>query len=118
VTRPIDITPEAYEWADIFCDANIGTPDIDMVARAYMAGQASRSAVQRFGVTGHQLAVLGFTEGYIDQHRGIPPTVREIANHFGFSISKTHGVIDALVDRGCITRLPGRARSLAIVGRA
>jgi hypothetical protein len=49
---------------------------------------------------------------------GFAPTYREIAKRFGCSTSRAHELVSALVDRGCLVRLPGRARSVALAGRA
>lgn len=53
---------------------------------------------------------------YIDarwQETGIPPSYREIASHLGLaSVSGVHRLITALEERGCIERIPDRARAL------
>jgi repressor LexA len=66
-------------------------------------------------LTGKQRAVLHFVETY-QENEGTPPTVREIANHFGFRSPKA--VTDhlaALEKKGWITRRSGSARGLRVL---
>jgi repressor LexA len=73
------------------------------------------------GLTKRQREILEFIESE-SVRRGIPPTVREIAAHFG--IASPNGVvchIKALEDKGYIVREPGLSRGIrparAIHGR-
>lgn len=46
---------------------------------------------------------------------GVPPSIRELANELDSHPGAIHRCIDALVDRGWLVRLPGRARSLTLL---
>lgn len=49
---------------------------------------------------------------------GLPPTVREIGQHFGFrSLNGAYGHLRALVRKGCITITSSQSRSIRIVGQ-
>lgn len=117
MTRPNDIPEAIYEWAEIFCDEHIHTDDRELVARAFMAGQGVLPT-QRFGITEQQREVFEYVVAYAEENSAVPPSIREIAEHFGCSVSKAHGVVTALVERGFLKRLTGRARSIALVERA
>lgn len=69
-------------------------------------------------LTTRQEAVLEFISGFI-QKRGIPPTVREIQEHFGFE--STNAVTDhlAILERkGCLRRQRGISRGIEILSKA
>ena len=118
MTRPSDIPESVYEWAAIFCDDNINTPDIDMVARAFMAGQGAVAVPTRVGLTPMQSSVLAFVEGF-QEERGYAPAYREIAEGVGLaSKSGVHRLVHDLVARGALQLMPGHCRSGAVVGRA
>ncbi len=68
------------------------------------------------GLTPRQRAVLEFIKEHV-MDRGYPPTVREVAERFGYSSplsAKLH--IDALVKKGFLRRSPSRSRGLEVVG--
>jgi len=46
---------------------------------------------------------------------GAPPTFREIAGHFGVTISTIQEAIAALESKGVVKRVPGKARGLRLV---
>lgn len=120
MSRPSDITESAYEWADIFVDEHRHIEDDrELVARAYMlATQAPAPAPKRGGLTAHQRDALGFIEAYIADS-GASPSIEDVRQHFGLaSKSAAHRVVGELVERGAITILPRKARSITIVGRA
>lgn len=117
MTRPPDIAPEIYEWAEIFCDENIHTDDRELVARAFMAGQAAALPAVA-GLTAQQRDALEFIKGYIAE-KGISPSTEDIRDHFGLASKSTaHRLVEELVFRGAISRLRYKARSLSVVGRA
>ncbi len=67
-------------------------------------------------LTPAQKRVLEFIQQFL-QTRGYPPTVREVAEKFGYHSplsAKQH--IDALVKKGYLKRSPLRARGIEIVG--
>jgi repressor LexA len=69
-------------------------------------------------LTPRQRQVLDFVTGCLD-HRGYPPTLREIAAHLG--IRGTLGAakhLDALERKGLIRKSPGSSRGLALTGRS
>lgn len=57
---------------------------------------------------------------YIAKFYGVhryPPSVRELAAHFGLSVSRTHDRLRELDQRGRITRAPHLPRTLRVVPR-
>jgi repressor LexA len=66
-------------------------------------------------LTDKQQAILTFIEAATDRH-GRPPTVREIADHFGYrSPRAVSDHLDALERKGALRRQPGTARGLAVI---
>lgn len=76
-----------------------------------------RASQQKAGLTERQAEALKFIAGYHAAH-GFAPAYRDIAKRFDISTSRAHELVTSLVERGCLIRLPGRARSLALVGRS
>lgn len=114
---PDDIPPNIYEWAEIFTDEHIHTDDRELVARAFMAGQAS---VIGTGLTQPQSKVLAFVASFTGEH-GYSPTYREIAQGIGLSAKtrgRVHAIVGQLEERGFVRRLRQHARSISIIGRA
>lgn len=68
-------------------------------------------------LTAKQQAVLAFVEDFFQQ-QGYPPTVREVAAHFGIQPRAAADHLAALKRKGYLHREPGRSRGLALVGRA
>lgn len=118
MNRPSDISPEVYEWAEIFTDEHIETDDRELVARAFMAGQASVTNPDRVGLTDRQRKALDIIEERILVTGGTPPTYRELALRLGCVSSRAHSVVKQLQHRGLITMVPRCPRSITIVGRA
>ncbi|MET4206887.1 hypothetical protein [Bradyrhizobium sp. LA2.1] len=72
----------------------------------------------RIGLTTTQREFLEGIERHIEQHRQ-PPSYREIAKMFGFkSTGRVTEVLRGLQERGWITFLPGRARSITVLDKA
>lgn len=67
-------------------------------------------------LTEKQQAVLAFVEGF-SRHRGYPPTVREVAAHFGVQPRAAADHLAALKRKGYLHREPGRSRGLSLVSR-
>lgn len=66
-------------------------------------------------LTIRQQAVLHFLKRYLDAN-GFPPSIREIARHFGMADGKgAKKHLDALVRKGKIERVAGRPRAIRIV---
>jgi len=66
-------------------------------------------------ITLRQRAVLEFIKGHVLQ-RGYPPTVREIADHFGFKSPLSVQIhINALIKKGYLKRSPSKQRALEIL---
>lgn len=66
------------------------------------------------GITARQHEVLTYVSDYIAEH-GYPPTLREIASHFGWASSLAAGDhLRALEKKGFITRTPMISRGLAL----
>ena len=67
-------------------------------------------------LTTRQQQVLGFIQGKQDS-QGLTPTLREIAAHFRFSSPNAAlAHVQALREKGFLKSLPGRARTLQVVG--
>ena len=67
-------------------------------------------------LTARQREVLSFLIRFLNE-RGYPPTVREIALHFGLKGPKSPKKrLDALEEKGYIRRRPGKSRALEVVG--
>jgi repressor LexA len=58
--------------------------------------------------------ILSFLVGYTERH-GYPPSVREIADETGVSVSTIHLSLGELVEAGNITRAPGVSRGIRIL---
>jgi len=67
-------------------------------------------------LTNKQMAVLAYIREQTGD-RGMPPTVREVARHFGFKSPKAASDhMDALIRKGYLERTPGTARGLRVMG--
>jgi len=67
------------------------------------------------GLTPRQAQVLAFINNYLDEH-GYPPTVREVAGHFGFrSPRAAHDHMKALQKKGFLRSTPGKPRTLELL---
>lgn len=63
-----------------------------------------------------QLALLRFIAGYMECHKGVAPTYREMREALGLSgKSSTFGLITGLEARGLIRRMPSRARAIELL---
>ena len=67
-------------------------------------------------LTDRQRLVLSFIEDYC-RRQGYPPTVREVAAHFGVQPRAAADHLAALKKKGHLHREPGRSRGLALVSR-
>ncbi len=66
--------------------------------------------------TKRQQAVLEFIRSHI-LDKGISPTIREVAGHFGFASPLSAQLhINALIKKGYLKKMPFKQRSLEIVG--
>ena len=68
-------------------------------------------------LTDRQKAVLEFISTFSNEN-GYPPTIREICGFFGFLPRAGTNHVNALVQKGYLTKKPGKSRSLEIVGRS
>lgn len=69
-------------------------------------------------LTPRQEAVLEFVSGFI-QKRGIPPTVREIQEHFGFeSTNAVTDHLETLERKGCLRRRRGISRGIEVLSKS
>jgi len=67
------------------------------------------------GLTARQSEVLGFINSFVDAN-GYPPTVREVADHFGFrSPRAAHDHMKALVKKGYVRTQAGKPRALEVL---
>ena len=63
------------------------------------------------GPTDRQRQVLTWMEQYVAQ-QAVPPTVREIAGHFGLNVSTVHEMLQVLETKGLLTRAKRGSRAL------
>lgn len=68
-------------------------------------------------LTERQQKVLTFIENYVDE-RPYPPTMREIAEHFGISVKGAYDHVKALERKGCIKSGGHRSRTMEVVGKS
>jgi len=69
------------------------------------------------GLTATQEKILCFLKGYIEK-RGFPPTLREIASHFGLRGPRgPQKTLQILERKGYLRRVPGNSRAIEIAGR-
>ena len=69
------------------------------------------------GLTKQQREAMDFIEGYIED-RGYSPTYREIATGLGLSsTSSVHRLMRHLTERGFVSHLPSKARSIVVVAQ-
>jgi repressor LexA len=66
------------------------------------------------GLTARQREVYDFVRSFIATRR-YPPTIREIAEHFGFSVKGSYDHLKALKRKGYVRGARGRSRALEIV---
>ena len=67
-------------------------------------------------LTARQREVLSFLIRFLKE-RGYPPTVREIARHFGLKGPRSPKKrLDALEEKGYIRRRPGKSRAIEVMG--
>lgn len=70
------------------------------------------------GLTRRQLQAYRFIESYIREH-GCSPSFDEIRGGLGMkSKAPVHNMVKRMVERGFVTTLPGRSRSIALTARA
>ena len=107
------------QWAADHWDAHLDTEEIDMVALAFMAGQAAAAApgekqFQPGGMTRRQSEAYAFIRCFNDQ-QGYSPSFQQIATAVGLSSkSRVSDIVVQLERRGWLQRLPRRSRSLSI----
>lgn len=66
------------------------------------------------GLTERQAELVAFVRAQL-KHRGIAPSYEEIREKMGLaSKSGVCRLIDGLIERGALVRLPGKARSLSV----
>jgi repressor LexA len=68
-------------------------------------------------LTDRQQAVLAFVEEFC-RRQGYPPTVREVAAHFGIQPRAATDHLAALKRKGYLHREPGLSRGLSLAGRS
>lgn len=111
------IPAEIFERAEILVDQfRHIEDDREFVARILM--EVATPTAQVAGMTERQAAVLGFIRTFSDE-TGFSPSYQQIADGLGLrSKSRICEAVTQLEERGLLHRLPGRARSITIVGRA
>lgn len=88
---------------------------MEKVNKLEETGFVESSATRRKELTSRQEEILDYIKKYSKENR-MPPTVREIGNHF--EISSTNGVrsiLAALIKKGYINRSPRLSRGIEII---
>lgn len=118
MSRPSDISEQVWERAAILMDElRPIEDDLEYTARVIMAVEAEQTRKLHRGLTPVQSKVLNFVDGFEAEH-GHSPSYIEIMNACGLSSkSGVHRLVHGLVERGVLAAMPGRARSLVVVGR-
>lgn len=70
--------------------------------------------MQNVNLTARQQEVLDFVQSATDRDRH-PPTIREIADHFGIRVHAVCSHLQLLRKKGAITWVPGAARTLRVL---
>jgi repressor LexA len=72
--------------------------------------------INKKGLTPTQEKVFGFLKDYLGEN-GFPPTLREIASHFGLKGPKApQKTLNILERKGFIRKIPGGSRAIEILG--
>lgn len=69
------------------------------------------------GMTERQREVFEFIKRF-QAERGLPPSLREIGEHFGITLRAVQDHLAALERKGVLRRLPGRSRGLVLADHA
>lgn len=68
-----------------------------------------------YPITGRQQDLLRFIVGFQQAH-GFSPSYDEMADALGYAgRNGVHGLVDRLVDRGALRRIPRRTRSIEVL---
>jgi len=71
--------------------------------------------INKKGLTPTQEKVFGFLKNYLEE-KGFPPTLREIASHFGLKGPKApQKTLNILERKGYIRKIPGGSRAIEIL---
>ena len=66
------------------------------------------------GLTMRQREVLAFINGFVEEHK-YPPSVRELASHFGISLRGAYDHLKALRKKGFVRWSEGRSRAMEVL---
>jgi len=118
MSRPSDISEHTWMRAAILMDEiRHIEDDLEYTARLIMAVEAEQTKRLHRGLTPVQSRVLSFVDEFQSEH-GHSPSYAEIMKACDLhSKSGVYRLISGLVERGALANLPGRARSLVVVGR-
>lgn len=107
--------PDVWALAVKFGGTSMNTEaDRRIIASAIMADRAGR--LHTNGLTVRQGECLRIIWEYQRAHQGITPSYDEICASMGLaSKSAVTRLVDALVERGRVTRLPNRSRAITII---
>lgn len=118
MSRPSDISEHTWMRAAILMDElRHIEDDLEYTARVILELEAEQAKKLALGLTPVQAKVLSFVDGF-QSEQGHSPSYVEIMKACDLhSKSGVHRLINGLVERGALKNLPGRARSLVVVGR-
>lgn len=75
----------------------------------------NKGIAMKYGISERQEEVLNFIVEYIKNNK-FSPTIRNIQDGTGMkSVSQAHNIIEILKERGRITYLKGKSRSITVV---
>lgn len=99
-------------------DRHIDVRDIRSIVALAIMETEQRHRLPLAGLTSRQAEALKFIDQYQSLHE-CSPSFEELREALGLAAkSGVHRIIEQLVDRGRLIRMPGRARSLQIAVRA
>ena len=111
---PPDVQALAKQAHAEFADSRVKDNLSVIIARTIMADRVRR--VPAKALTSRQADCLKFIASHQSENAGLTPTYDEIKDGLGLaSKSGVVRLIDGLVERGAIQRLPNRARSITII---
>lgn len=115
--RPVDIPEDVWRLAmDCATDMSVmmRDPDVEFIARTILKDRAGR--INTHGLTEMQADCLRYIVDHQRAHDGITPSFEEIRAALDLgSRSGVMRLLDALEERGRISRLAHRARSITII---
>lgn len=91
-------------------------PDVAVIVARICLEAARNASPIKLSVTGKQAHMLAYIRSFSEANDGRSPSYDEMAYALSMrSKSGVHRMVTALVERGHIHRIPGRARTIVLV---